>query len=155
MNISAPFIARPVATTLLTLGIAMAGVLAFSKLPVSPLPQVDYPTISVSASLPGASPETVATSVAAPLERHLGQIADVTEMTSNSGLGSARITLQFDLNRDIDGAARDVQAAIVAARADLPANLKSQSDLSQGQPGRCANPHSGDDIEDPDARPDV
>jgi multidrug efflux pump len=125
MNISAPFIARPVATTLLTLGIAMAGILAFSKLPVSPLPQVDYPTISVSASLPGASPETVATSVAAPLERHLGQIADVTEMTSNSGLGSARITLQFDLNRDIDGAARDVQAAIVAARADLPANLKS------------------------------
>jgi multidrug efflux pump len=125
MNISAPFIARPVATTLLTLGIAMAGVLAFSKLPVSPLPQVDYPTISVSASLPGASPETVATSVAAPLERHLGQIADVTEMTSNSGLGSARITLQFDLNRDIDGAARDVQAAIVAARADLPANLKA------------------------------
>jgi multidrug efflux pump len=125
MNISAPFIGRPVATTLLTLGIAMAGVLAFSKLPVSPLPQVDYPTISVSASLPGASPETVATSVAAPLERHLGQIADVTEMTSNSGIGSARITLQFDLNRDIDGAARDVQAAIVAARVDLPASLKS------------------------------
>ncbi len=125
MNISAPFIARPVATTLLTLGIALAGILAFSKLPVSPLPQVDYPTISVSASLPGASPETVATSVAAPLERHLGQIANVTEMTSNSGIGSARITLQFDLNRDIDGAARDVQAAIVAARADLPANLKS------------------------------
>jgi multidrug efflux pump len=125
MNISAPFIARPVATTLLTLGVALAGVLAFTKLPVSPLPQVDYPTISVSASLPGASPETVATSVAAPLERHLGQIANVTEMTSNSGIGSARITLQFDLNRDIDGAARDVQAAIVAARADLPANLKS------------------------------
>jgi multidrug efflux pump len=125
MNISAPFIARPVATTLLTLGVALSGILAFSKLPVSPLPQVDYPTISVSASLPGASPETVATSVAAPLERHLGQIADVTEMTSNSGIGQARITLQFDLNRDIDGAARDVQAAIVAARADLPANLKS------------------------------
>jgi multidrug efflux pump len=125
MNISAPFIGRPVATTLLTLGIALSGILAFSKLPVSPLPQVDYPTISVSASLPGASPETVATSVAAPLERHLGQIADVTEMTSNSGIGSARITLQFELNRDIDGAARDVQAAIVAARADLPANLKS------------------------------
>ena len=125
MNISAPFIARPVATTLLTLGIALAGVLAFSKLPVSPLPQVDFPTISVSASLPGASPQTMAASVAAPLERHLGQIANVTEMTSNSGIGSARITLQFDLNRDIDGAARDVQAAIVAARADLPANLKS------------------------------
>ncbi len=125
MNISAPFIARPVATTLLTLGIALSGVLAFVKLPVAPLPQVDFPTISVSAQLPGASPETVATSVASPLERHLGQIAGVTEMTSQSGIGQARITLQFELNRDIDGAARDVQAAIVAARADLPANLKS------------------------------
>src|ERR1700726_3702611 len=125
MNISAPFISRPVATTLLTLGIALAGALAFSKLPVAPLPQVDFPSISVSAQLPGASPETVATSVASPLERHLGQIAGVTEMTSQSGIGQARITLQFELNRDIDGAARDVQAAIVAARADLPANLKS------------------------------
>jgi multidrug efflux pump len=125
MNISAPFIARPVATTLLTLGVALAGALAFSKLPVAPLPQVDFPTISVSGQLPGASPTTVATSVASPLERHLGQIADVTEMTSQSGIGQARITLQFDLTRDIDGAARDVQAAIVAARADLPANLKS------------------------------
>jgi multidrug efflux pump len=125
MNISAPFIARPVATTLLTLGIAISGALAFAKLPVAPLPQVDFPTISVSAQLPGASPETVATSVASPLERHLGQIAGVTEMTSQSGIGQARITLQFELNRDIDGAARDVQAAIVAARADLPANLKS------------------------------
>ncbi len=125
MNISAPFIARPVATTLLTLGIALSGALAFSRLPVSPLPQVEYPTISVSAQLPGASPETVATSVAEPLERHLGQISDVTEMTSKSGIGQTRITLQFDLSRDIDGAARDVQAAINAARADLPANLKS------------------------------
>jgi multidrug efflux pump len=125
MNISTPFINRPVATTLLTAGIALAGVLAFSKLPVSPLPQVDYPTISVSAQLPGASPATVATSVAGPLERHLGQIANVTEMTSQSGIGQTRITLQFDLSRDIDGAARDVQAAIVAARVDLPANLKS------------------------------
>jgi multidrug efflux pump len=125
MNISAPFIARPVATTLLTLGIALSGALAFLKLPVAPLPQVDFPTISVSAQLPGASPQTVATSVASPLERHLGQIAGVTEMTSQSGIGQARITLQFELNRDIDGAARDVQAAIVAARADLPANLKS------------------------------
>jgi multidrug efflux pump len=125
MNISAPFISRPVATTLLTIGIACAGALGFSKLPVAPLPQVDYPTISVSAQLPGASPMTVATSVAAPLERHLGQIADVTEMTSQSGIGQARITLQFDLNRDINGAARDVQAAINAARADLPAALKS------------------------------
>ena len=113
------------ATTLLTLGIALAGVLAFTKLPVAPLPQVDFPTISVSAQLPGASPETVATSVAEPLERHLGQIADVTEMTSQSGIGQTRITLQFDLNRDIDGAARDVQAAINAARADLPSSLQS------------------------------
>ncbi|MGB6539919.1 MAG: efflux RND transporter permease subunit [Xanthobacteraceae bacterium] len=125
MNVSAPFISRPVATTLLTIGIAIAGILGFSKLPVSPLPQVDFPTISVTASLPGASPNTVATSVAAPLERHLGQIADVTEMTSQSGIGQARITLQFDLNRDIDGAARDVQAAINASRADLPSNLPS------------------------------
>ncbi len=125
MNISAPFIARPVATTLLTLGIALAGILAFTKLPVAPLPQVDFPTISVSAQLPGASPTTVASSVAAPLERHLGQIADVTEMTSHSGIGQARVTLQFGLNRDIDGAARDVQAAIVAARADLPSNLRT------------------------------
>jgi len=125
MNISAPFIARPVATTLLTLAIALAGILGFSKLPVSPLPQVDFPTISVTASLPGASPNTVSTSVAEPLERHLGRISDVTEMTSQSGIGQARITLQFDLNRDIDGAARDVEAAINAARADLPANLPS------------------------------
>ena len=113
------------ATTLLTLGIAFAGVLGFSRLPVAPLPQVDFPTISVSAQLPGASPMTVATSVAEPLERHLGQIADVTEMTSQSGIGQTRITLQFDLNRDIDGAARDVQAAINAARADLPSSLRS------------------------------
>jgi multidrug efflux pump len=125
MNISAPFITRRVATTLLTLGIALAGALGFSKLPVSPLPQVDFPTISVTATLPGASPDTVATSVAEPLERHLGQIADVTEMTSQSGIGQTRITLQFDINRDIDGAARDVQAAINAARADLPANMPS------------------------------
>ncbi len=125
MNISAPFIARPVATTLLTLAIALAGILGFSRLPVSPLPQVDFPTISVSATLPGASPETVSTSVAEPLERHLGQIADVTEMTSQSGIGLARITLQFDITRDIDGAARDVEAAINAARADLPTNLPS------------------------------
>ncbi len=125
MNISAPFIARPVATTLLTIGIALVGVVAFFLLPVSPLPQVDFPTISVQASLPGSSPETTATSVATPLERHLGQIADVTEMTSSSTVGNARITLQFGLDRDIDGAARDVQAAINAARADLPASLKS------------------------------
>ncbi|HEY0524167.1 MAG TPA: efflux RND transporter permease subunit, partial [Stellaceae bacterium] len=125
MNLSAPFIARPVATTLLTIGLSLAGIVAFFLLPVSPLPQVDFPTISVQAQLPGASPETVATSVATPLERRLGQIADVTEMTSSSSVGMARITLQFGLNRDIDGAARDVQAAINAARADLPASLRS------------------------------
>src|SRR6202453_2594350 len=125
MNLSQPFIARPVATTLLTIGIALAGLFAFFKLPVSPLPQVDFPTISVQAQLPGASPDTVATSVAAPLERHLGQIADVTEMTSTSSVGSVRIVLQFGLDRDINGAARDVQAAINAARADLPTSLRS------------------------------
>jgi multidrug efflux pump len=124
MNISAPFIARPVATTLLTIGIALAGMFAFFKLPVAPLPQVDFPTISVMATLPGASPETVATSVAEPLERHLGQIADVTEMTSTSSIGQCRIVLQFGLDRDINGAARDVQAAINAARADLPTSLR-------------------------------
>jgi len=125
MNLSRPFIARPVATTLLAIGIALSGVFAFTKLPVAPLPQVDFPTISIQASLPGASPETVATSVASPLERHLGSIADVTEMTSSSSVGAARITMQFGLNRDIDGAARDVQAAINAARADLPTSLRS------------------------------
>jgi multidrug efflux pump len=125
MNISAPFIGRPVATTLLTIGIALAGIFAYFKLPVSPLPQVDFPTISVQASLPGASPDTVATSVASPLERHLGQIADVTEMTSTSSVGQARVVLQFGLDRDINGAARDVQAAINAARADLPTSLRS------------------------------
>jgi multidrug efflux pump len=125
VNISAPFIGRPVATTLLTIGIALAGIFAYFRLPVSPLPQVDFPTISVQASLPGASPDTVATSVASPLERHLGQIADVTEMTSTSSVGQARIVLQFGLDRDINGAARDVQAAINAARADLPTSLRS------------------------------
>src|ERR1700744_2677530 len=125
MNLPALFIARPVATTLLTIGITLGGIFAYFKLPVSPLPQVDFPTISVQAQLPGASPDTVATSVASPLERHLGQIADVTEMTSSSSVGSARITLQFGLDRDIDGAARDVQAAINAARADLPTSLRS------------------------------
>jgi len=123
MNLSQPFIDRPVATTLLTLGVALSGALAFRLLPVSPLPQVDYPTISVQASLPGASPETMAATVATPLERSLGRIAGITEMTSSSALGSTRVTLQFDLSRDIDGAARDVQAAINAARALLPTGL--------------------------------
>src|SRR6202789_2575204 len=125
MSLSTPFIRRPVATILLTFALAAAGALAFFKLPVSPLPQVDFPTISVTAQLPGGSPEVVATTVATPLERHLGQIADVTEMTSTSTVGSVRINLQFGLNRDIDGAARDVQAAINAAHADLPTSLRS------------------------------
>ncbi|MGD0411755.1 MAG: multidrug efflux RND transporter permease subunit [Verrucomicrobiota bacterium] len=125
MNISAPFIHRPVATTLLTVAIALAGGVAFILLPVAPLPQIDFPTISVSASLPGGSPEVMASSVATPLERQFGRISSVTEMTSSSTLGSTSITIQFDLNRNIDGAARDVQAAINAARAYLPSNLPS------------------------------
>jgi multidrug efflux pump len=125
MSLSSPFIRRPVATTLLTIAVALAGAVAFNFLPVSPLPQVDFPTISVAASLPGASPEIMASSVATPLERQFGRIAGVTEMTSSSFLGTTSITLQFDLNRDINGAARDVQAAINAARSYLPANLPS------------------------------
>ena len=125
MNISAPFIRRPVATTLLTAGVILAGAIAFNVLPVSPLPQVDFPTISVSASLPGGSPAINASSIATPLERQFSHIAGVTEMTSSSSLGSSSITLQFDLSRDIDGAARDVEAAINAARSYLPANLPS------------------------------
>jgi multidrug efflux pump len=134
MNLSAPFIARPVATTLLTLGILMAGIIAFTKLPVAPLPKVDFPTISVTASLPGASPDTVATSVTTPLERRLGAIAGVSEITSTSTVGNARITLQFDLSRDIDGASRDVQAAINAARADMPTDLRSNPQYRKVNP---------------------
>jgi multidrug efflux pump len=125
MNLSSPFIHRPVATTLLTVAIAIAGAIAFTVLPVSPLPQVDFPTISVNAGLPGGSAEIMASSVATPLERQFGHIAGVTEMTSSSSLGSTSITIQFDLSRNIDGAARDVQAAINAARTYLPANLPS------------------------------
>src|SRR3954464_1056045 len=123
MSISAPFIRRPVATSLLSVAILLAGGLAYFFLPVAPLPQVEFPTISVNAGLPGASPETMASAVATPLERQFGRIAGVTEMTSSSSLGSTSITIQFDLARDIDGAARDVQAAINAARTYLPANL--------------------------------
>ena len=126
MNISATFIQRPVATTLMTIGVTLVGVVAFKFLPVAALPQVEFPTISVSAGLPGGSPETMATSVAAPLEHQFARIAGVTEMTSSSSLGQATITLQFELSRDIDGAARDVQAAIMAASGDLPANLPSK-----------------------------
>ncbi len=134
MNLSRPFVERPIATVLLTLGIALAGIAAFFVLPVSPLPNVDYPAISVSASLPGASPDTMASSVATPLERRLGTIAGVNEMTSNSSTGSARVSLQFDLKRNIDGAAREVQAAINAARVDLPSTLKSNPTYRKANP---------------------
>ncbi len=125
MNLSAAFVRRPIGTTLLTIGIALAGIAAYFQLPVSPLPQVDLPTVNVSARLPGASPETMASSVATPLEKRLGRLADVSEMTSRSNVGGTNITLQFGLNRNIDGAARDVQAAINASRVDLPATLRS------------------------------
>jgi len=134
MNLSRPFVERPIATVLLTIGIALAGIAAFFVLPVAPLPQVDYPTISVSASLPGASPDTMASSVATPLERRLGAIAGVNEMTSSSGTGSTRINLQFELNRQIDSAAREVQAAISASRADLPATLRSNPTYRKANP---------------------
>src|ERR1700728_1579668 len=134
MNISSPFIQRPVATTLLTIGIALAGAVAFNFLPVSPLPQIDFPTISISASLPGASPEIMASSVATPLERQFGHIAGVTEMTSSSTLGTTSVTIQFDLSRDINGAARDVEAAINAARTYLPANLPANPTYKKVNP---------------------
>ncbi len=125
MNISGPFIRRPVATTLLTIAVAISAALAYNFLPVSPLPQVDFPALQVQAMLPGADPQTMASSVATPLERQFGRIAGVTEMTSQSFLGMTNITLVFDLNRNIDAAARDVQAAINAARGNLPTNLPS------------------------------
>ncbi len=128
------FIRRPVATTLLTIGVIFGGLLGYSQLPVSPLPQVDFPIISVRANMPGASPDTMATAIASPLERHLGQIADVNEMTSQSTQGSTFITLQFGLDRNIDGAARDVQAAIVAARADLPTSLRQNPSYHKVNP---------------------
>src|SRR5947207_3443600 len=133
-NFSLPFIRRPVATSLITLAILLSGLVAFRYLPVSPLPQVDFPTISVGANLPGASPETMASAVATPLERQFGRIAGVTQMTSTSGLGSTNITLQFDLNRDINAAARDVQAAINAARSQLPADIPSQPNYRKVNP---------------------
>jgi multidrug efflux pump len=134
MNLSSPFVRRPIATVLLTVGIALAGIAAFFVLPVAPLPQVDFPVISVSAGIPGASPTTMAESVATPLERRLGIISGVNEMTSSSGTGSSRVTLQFDLDRDIDGAAREVQAAINASRVDLPATLKSNPTYRKANP---------------------
>src|SRR5271155_5511972 len=123
MNISAPFIRRPVATSLLTIALLMAGALSYNMLPVAPLPQVEFPTININASLPGASPETMASAVATPLERQFGRIAGINQMTSTSQLGSTSIVLQFDLSRNIDAAGRDVQAAINAARSQLPSYL--------------------------------
>src|ERR1700731_1103479 len=123
MNISAPFIKRPIGTSLLAAALLMAGALAFRFLPVAPLPEVEYPVIQVSAGLPGASPETMASAVATPLERMFGRIAGITQMTSTSGLGSTNVVMQFDLDRNIDAAGRDVQAAINTARGPLPANL--------------------------------
>ena len=134
MNFSAPFIRRPIATSLLTVALLLAGALAYRLLPVAPLPQVEYPVISVNAGLPGASPETMASSVATPLERQFGRIAGVTQMTSTSSLGSTNITLQFDLSRNIDAAARDVQAAINAARGNLPSNLPSNPSYRKVNP---------------------
>ena len=152
MSLSEPFIRRPVATTLLTVGIALAGGIAYFKLPVAPLPQVDFPTISVSASMAGASPDVMAATVATPLERHLGQIADVSEMTSQSSTGATRVVLQFGLDRDIDGAARDVEAAINAARADLPTALRSNPTYRKVQSCRRAGPHPDSDLQDPHRR---
>ncbi|MDP9166622.1 MAG: efflux RND transporter permease subunit, partial [Actinomycetota bacterium] len=134
MNLSAPFVRRPIGTVLLTVGVALAGIAGFFVLPVAPLPQVDYPVISVSANIPGASPDTMASSVATPLERRLGTIAGVNEITSQSSTGSSRVTLQFDLSRDIDGAAREVQAAINASRVDLPATLRSNPTYHKANP---------------------
>ncbi len=134
MSISTPFIRRPVATTLLTVALALLGGIAYQFLPVAPLPQVEFPTIQVSAGLPGASPETMASSVATPLERQFGRVAGITEMTSASSLGSTNITLQFDLNRNIDAAARDVQAAINAAQGNLPANLPNNPSYRKVNP---------------------
>src|ERR1700693_5723210 len=134
MTFSETFIRRPVATTLLTVAIALAGATAFRLLPVAPLPEVDFPTIQVSGNLPGASPETMASSVATPLERQFGRIAGLTELTSTSALGTTNIVLQFDLNRNIDAAARDVQAAINAARSQLPANLPSNPTYKKVNP---------------------
>src|SRR5262252_8197949 len=134
MNVSAPFIRRPIATSLLALALFLAGLLAYTRLPVAPLPRVDYPTISVGANLPGASPETMASAVATPLERRFGRIAGVTEITSSSSVGQTSITLQFDLDRDVDAAARDVQAAISAAGGELPSGMPNRTTYRKVNP---------------------
>src|SRR5438067_11024799 len=138
MSISTPFIRRPVGTSLLSVAVLLAGALAYSKLPVAPLPEVEFPTVSVNAGLPGASPETMASAVATPLERQFGRIAGVTQMTSSSGLGQTGITLQFDLSRNIDASGRDVQAAINAACGQLPPNLPSNPGWRKVNPSDAA-----------------
>ena len=142
-NISAPFIRKPVSTTLLTIALALAGALAFRFLPVAPLPQVEYPTIRVGAGLPGASPETMAATVATPLEREFGRIAGVSEMTSNSQTGSTNITLQFDLSRNIDSAARDVQAGNQCGQGTATLRPAIEPVLLQSQSSRRAHPDPG------------
>src|SRR5688572_2863788 len=137
MNLSAPFIARPVATTLLSLSVVLVGALGYTLLPVSPLPQIDFPAITVSASLPGASPETMASSVATPLERALGTIAGVNEITSWSSQGSTRINIQFDLGKDINAAAREVQAAINASRSLLPSAMPGMPSYRKMNPSQA------------------
>src|SRR5512138_3324863 len=134
MGICEPFIRRPIATTLLSVALLLTGAAAYTRLPVAPLPRVDYPTINVNASLPGASPETMASAVATPLERRFGRIAGITEITSTSALGSTSLTLQFDLDRDVDAAARDVQAAINASLGDLPPNLPVRPNFRKVNP---------------------
>jgi HAE1 family hydrophobic/amphiphilic exporter-1/multidrug efflux pump len=140
MNISEPFIRRPVATSLLMMALAVAGIAAFPLLPVAPLPQVDFPTVQVAAQLPGASPETMAATVAQPLERQFAQISGLTDMTSTSTLGATSIVLQFDLDRNVDAAAQDVQAAITAANRQLPTDLPSPPIYRKVNPGGFADP---------------
>ena len=146
MNISEPFIRRPVATSLLTAAVLLFGVLGFRLLPVASLPEVTYPVIQVSANLPGASPENMASAVATPLERMFGRIAGINQMTSVSQLGGTNIVMQFDLDRDIDGAARDVEAAINAARGQLPANLPNNPSWRKANPAESADYGSGPDV---------
>ena len=146
MNISAPFIARPIATWLLAIAILLSGLLGYQALPVSALPQVDFPTIEVTTQLPGASPQTVSTLITASLERQFGQIPGLISMTSQSAQGTSQITLQFDLDRSMDSASQDVQAAINAAAGTLPTNLPYPPVYSKVNPGRRADPDAGADL---------
>ena len=155
MNIALPFIRRPIGTTLMAIGLFLVGVAAYIDLPVASLPSIDFPTIMVSASRPGASPEIMASTVAAPLERRLGEISGVTELTSTSSLGSTSIVVQFDMSRNIDGAARDVQAAINAALSRSAERSADGADVPQGQPGRRAGADPGADLANAGAERDL